>query len=69
MAVSNNYIVYVPDEVNPITGFPRSMGVEEVRASLVATGRTALENADVNISNDGTTLRFKRVSGGTKGSN
>ena len=67
MATQNNYVVYVPDESNPITGFPRSMGAEEVRASLVATGRTALENADVNISNDGATLRFKRVSGGTKG--
>jgi hypothetical protein len=67
MATVNNYVVYVPDESTPITGFPRSMGVEEVRASLVATGRTALENADVNISNDGATLRFKRVSGGTKG--
>jgi len=67
MATPNNYIVYVPDESAPINGFPRSMAVEEVRASLVATGRTALENADVNISTDGGTLRFKRVSGGTKG--
>ena len=67
MATQQFYTVYLPDEGSPITGFPRSMGVEEVRASLVATGRTALENADVNISNDGATLRFKRVSGGTKG--
>jgi len=67
MATVQYYTVYVPDESAPITGFPRSMAVEEVRASLVATGRTALENADVNISTDGATLRFKRVSGGTKG--
>jgi len=67
MAVPNNYVVYVPDRSEPFTGFPRSMAVEEVRASLVATGHTALENADVNVSNDGATLRFKRVTGGTKG--
>ena len=68
MATNNNYVVYIPDRSEAFTGFPRSMGVEEVRASLVATGHTALENADVNVSADGGTLRFKRVAGGTKGS-
>lgn len=67
MAGSNNYTVYIPDRSAPFTGFPRSMGPEEVRASLVATGHTALENADMNISNDGGTITFRRVSGGTKG--
>ena len=69
MANQDNYIVNIPDRSSPFTGFPRSMGVEEVRASLVATGHTALENADVNVSVDGGTLTFRRVSGGTKGSN
>ena len=67
MANTNNYCVYIPDRSDAFTGFPRSMAVEEVRASLVATGHTALENAEVAISADGGTLRFKRVSGGTKG--
>ena len=64
---SQNYTVYVPDRVDAISGFPRSMTVEEVRASLVATGHTALETADINLSADGGTIRFKRVSGGNKG--
>ena len=64
---SSNYIAYIPDRSEPFTGFPRSMSVEEVRASLVATGHTALENAGVEVSADGGTLRFKRVTGGTKG--
>lgn len=68
MAVIQYYTVYIPDQTAPFTRFPRSMAVEEVRASLVATGHSALENADVNISDDGATLKFKRVSGGTKGS-
>ena len=61
------YIVYVPDRSSPITGFPRSMSTEEVRASLVATGHTVAESADLTVSADGATLRFKRVVGGTKG--
>ncbi len=60
-----NYIVYVPDSTVPLTGFPKSMTVEEVRASLVATGRTALENAEVVQNGD--QLTFRRTSGGTKG--
>lgn len=67
MANVEYYTVYIPDQVAPFTRFPRSMAVEEVRASLEATGHSALANADVNISVDGATLRFKRVSGGTKG--
>lgn len=66
---ASNYVVYIPDRSEPFNGFPRSMAVEEVRASLVATGHTALETAEVTVSADGNTLRFKRVSGGTKGSN
>lgn len=64
---NGNYTVYIPDRSSAFTGFPRSMSVEEVRASLVATGHTALENADIELSADGGTIRFKRVTGGTKG--
>ena len=64
---SGNYTVYVPDRSEAFTGFPRTMTVEEVRSSLVATGHTALENADIGLSADGGTIRFKRVTGGNKG--
>ena len=66
MANGNTYTVYVPDRSAPFA-FPRSMAVEEVRASLVTTGYTALENADVNVSADGGTITFRRVTGGNKG--
>lgn len=67
MANGSFYTVYIPDRTAPFTGFPRSMAVEEVRASLVATGHTALENADIALSADGSEIRFKRVTGGNKG--
>ena len=67
MANGSNYTVYIPDRSAAFTGFPRSMAVEEVRASLVATGHSALENANAVVSPDGATITFQRVSGGTKG--
>lgn len=60
-----NYIVYVPDRSEPFTGFPQSLTHDEVRSALVATGHTSVENAELVV--NGTTLRFRRVQGGTKG--
>ena len=62
---ANNYTIYVPDRDAAITGFPQSMTHEEVRAALVATGYTAVENAELVVS--GSTLKFRRVQGGVKG--
>lgn len=66
MAANDNYLVYVPDRTSPFT-FPKSMTAEEVRQSLVATGYTQVENADLTLENGGNTIRFRRPQGGTKG--
>jgi len=66
MMATEQITVYVPDRSEPFQ-FPASMTVQEIQASLVATGHTALENADVNVSADGKTVRFRRIVGGTKG--
>lgn len=65
MAV-DNYTVYIPDRVAPIY-LPASLTQEEVRSSLVGTGHTAVETAELVVENGGRTLRFRRVAGGTKG--
>ena len=65
---TNDYVVYVPDRTSAFR-FPRSLTVEEVRGSLVGMGHTAIENAEAIVSADGGTITFKRVTGGTKGTN
>ena len=67
MAAELPYVVYVPDRETPFS-MPRSLTVEEVRGSLVGAGYTALENASATVSPDGRTIRFARVTGGSKGS-
>ena len=61
-----NYTVRVPDQSSALF-LPRTMAPEEVRASLIATGHTALETCDMVVSPDGNTITFKRPTGGTKG--
>jgi hypothetical protein len=63
---SNDYLVYVPDRSSAFR-FPRTMVPEEVRASLVATGHTAIETSELVLSADGGTITFRRATGGTKG--
>ena len=65
MAANDNWTVYVPDRSAPLTGFPGTMTAEEVQASLVASGYTSVENTQ--FTQNGKTLRFQRVTGGTKG--
>jgi uncharacterized membrane protein len=64
---ADTYTIFVPDRSLPITGFLRSMSTEEVRSALVGSGQTACENAEVVVSAGGSTLTFRRVTGGTKG--
>lgn len=61
-----NYTVYIPDRTAPVY-LPNTMTQEEVRASLVGMGYTAVETAELVVENGGQTLRFRRVAGGTKG--
>lgn len=62
---TSNWTVYVPDRTAPINGFPKTMELEEVRASLVATGNTSVSSATYTV--DGDVVRFNRVQGGSKG--
>ena len=66
MASATDYFVYVPD-VTSAFRLPRSLTLEEVRSTVSGMGHTAVENAQVEVSPDGQTIRFKRVTGGTKG--
>ena len=60
------WTVYVPDRATPYTGFPLTMDIEEVRASLVATGVASVSSA--SFTNEGSGIvRFNRVQGGSKG--
>ena len=63
--------VFVPDRVAPILSLADSnMTAEEARAVAVQTGHTAVENAEYTetiVSDNGREIRFKRVTGGTKG--
>lgn len=61
---SGNWTVYVPDSRNAIT-LPASLTTEEVRQTLVGTGYTSVETAEMTIS--GNTITFRRPQGGTKG--
>lgn len=58
--------VYVPDRRDPFQ-MPASLTNEEIRQSLVATGYTAVENAELVEEAGGSIVRFRRVQGGTKG--
>lgn len=66
MASFSQYIVNVPDRSTPLY-YPSSLTHEEVRATAVASGFTAVETAELIVSPDGRTLTFRRVAGGTKG--
>ncbi len=59
------WTVYVPDRTSPLRGFPKSMEIEEIRSSLIATGNAAVASATYTV--DGDTVRFNRVQGGSKG--
>ena len=60
---ANDYIINVPDRSAPYR-LPRTLTVEEVRQTLVGMGHTAVENSELQVSPDGQTLTFKRVTGG-----
>lgn len=60
--------VYVPDRSTPYY-FPDTMTNEEIRGSLVATGHAGLSSAQVVEEAGGKTIRFQRVTGGSKGTN
>lgn len=61
---NGNYTIYVPDRSAPIS-FPSSMTHEEVKAALIGSGYTSVENSELVVS--GNTLTFRRVTGGSKG--
>lgn len=56
--------VYVPDRSQAYS-FPKTMEIEEVRQSLVATGVASVSSATYTVS--GNEVRFNRVQGGSKG--
>ncbi len=63
--------VYVPDRTEAIISFADSnLTVEEARQVAVQMGHTAVQNADyeeTTVGSNGRSIRFKRVTGGTKG--
>ena len=63
--------VFVPDRVEPLFSLADSnMTAEDARAVAVQSGHTAVENAEYTetiVSDNGREIRFKRVTGGTKG--
>ena len=64
--------VFVPDRVEPLFSLADSnMTVEEVRAVVAqTTGNTAVETMEYTetiVSDNGREIKFKRVTGGTKG--
>lgn len=63
--------VYVPDRTAAVIDLPNSgMTVEEARLVLVQMGHTAVQNADYEetvVGSNGRSIKFKRVTGGTKG--
>lgn len=61
---SSNWTVYVPDRSAPLT-LPSSLTTEEVRSSLVGTGYTSVENAEMVVQGD--RITFRRPQGGSKG--
>lgn len=61
---TNNWTVYVPDRTSSFS-FPKSMEIEEIRASLVSTGTASVASATYTV--EGDTVRFNRVQGGSKG--
>lgn len=63
---SGQKAVYVPDRSTPFY-FPDSMTNEEIRGSLVATGQTGIGTAQIVEEAGGATIRFQRVTGGSKG--
>jgi hypothetical protein len=65
-----NLKVYVPDRATPILDLDSEMSVEEARQIAVQSGHTVCENADyteTTVGSNGREIRFKRVTGGTKG--
>ena len=68
--------IYVPDRSTAALTFPANtrseMTVEEIRQIVVGSGHTACETADYTdtvVGSNGREVRFKRVTGGTKGTN
>lgn len=59
-----NYSVYVPSRNTPIE-LPNHLTIEEVKVALGNMGYTEVENAEAVQS--GNEIRFRRVTGGTKG--
>ncbi len=67
--------VYVPDRTEPVLNVAASnpiaaMSVDEIRAVVVQSGHTACQTADFTdtvVGSNGREVRFKRVTGGTKG--
>lgn len=64
MANGQQWTVTVPDRRDSLS-FNSSFTPEEVRAALVSTGYTSVENADLVVS--GNSITFRRPTGGTKG--
>ena len=66
--------VYAPDRTTPVLSMPASSGTEltaeDIRRIVVSMGFTACETADftdTTVGSNGREVRFKRVTGGTKG--
>ena len=63
---SGQKAVYVPDRSTPMY-FDAGLTTEEIKSALVSTGYTAVQNSEARLSADGQTIRFERVTGGSKG--
>jgi hypothetical protein len=63
-ASQENWVVYTPNRTTPAR-FPKTMEIEEVRASLIATGDASVASASYTV--EGDVVRFNRVQGGSKG--
>lgn len=61
---NGQFTVYVPDRSAPFS-LPDSLTHEEVRRTLSGMGYPSVENAELVVA--GSTITFRRPTGGTKG--
>lgn len=63
---TGQFTVYVPDRSSPFY-LPGTLTHEEVRQTLSGMGYASVENAELVVSAGGSTITFRRPTGGTKG--